>query len=237
VTTDSASPRLPVRPDESTQEDHRREGSAQSGVRPRQQYVAPPRSGQVQRWVLDKMGRPAQLDARKFTWDASGNLIGPKRPSQIPMFSMRRPARPAPGRQNRMVLRLPARRRPLWRQGPAGKRWFAYLPDASSAIPKEHGIHWLVVSLPGTDRPLAFAVQTARCTTPSRRIGSVAKTGRPQGAGHLRDGLLAGLATSRVRMWRTGSACLPAWWAMRVSSSTRAAYYDPQIVRFISIDP
>jgi len=198
------------------------------------------RGGQVQRWVLDKMGRPVQLDARKFTWDAAGNLVRSETAfsKTLNVFDAAdRLVRHTEGKNEWSYGYLPDGDR-LWRQSAAGKRWFAYLPDRLVGYTEEHGIQWLVVSLPGTDRPLALCGSNGVIYYAlTDRIGSLRRLVDPKGA-----------VLSKMDYSPFGNPEGPnvahrfRMFAGMVGDESelfyaRQRYYDSKIVRFISIDP
>lgn len=192
------------------------------------------------RWTLDKLGRPTNLGATNYSWDASGNLAKTQTAvakTENAFDAADRLVRRSDGGKSWSYGYLPDGDR-LWLQSAAGKSWYAYLPDRFAATKDANGVSWLLVCLPGTDWPVAF------CGSNGQTVFIIAD--RLRSSRRLVDA--SGATTARMDFGAFGefeeskSPKLPALFAGMCRDESglfyaRRRYYDPQIGRFLSIDP
>lgn len=192
------------------------------------------------RWVLDKIGRPLQQGPTVLTWDAAGNLARSEnsRSRTENMFDAAgRLTQRTQDKTSSNFGYLPNGDR-LWKEGPKGKIWFAYLNEALAGFKDESGTSWLVVNLPGTDWPLAL------CGSNGKNYFVIAD--RLQSTRRLVDesgNVVASIdfgAFGNIEQ-QNGDAPLSLYAGMVVDERglfyARQRYYDPSLARFISIDP
>ncbi len=208
------------------------------------QYVTS--EGKSAHWTLDASGRPTRRDASCFySWDAGGNLTAVRGldASSENRFD-------AAGRLTERHTRdgrwsygyLPDGDR-LWQAKRTGtdseaRTWYVYLPEGLVGLKDSEGVTWLLVCLPGTDWPLALCGSNGtdyfvladrlrsirRLIDRSGRVIAQADYGPFGGTVH-----------------REGTSPLWTFAGMACDASglcyARQRYYDPEMSRFISMDP
>lgn len=197
-------------------------------------------NGDGARCQIDNLGRPIQQGPTSYSWDAGGNLtlVQTAKGNIENVFD-------AAGRlverrdgKNTWKFGYDSGQDRLWEQGPSGKRWYAYLDDRIAGWKDEAGTTWLIVSFPGTDRPLAICGSNGKTLFVLHdRICSARRFVDPSGAIVASDdytafGNLLGSSGKRpigiyAGMVRDETGLFYA----------RRRYYDSTIARFISIDP
>ncbi len=190
-------------------------------------------------WILDSLGRPTARDQLAYAWDASGNLAkteGPASKIENTFDAAGRLTRRQVGNLDWQYGYLPDGDR-LWQQGAAGRTWYMYQPEGLAGYKDVDGVTWLLVTLPGTDWPLAlcsssgetYFVVADRLNSLRRLIdteGNIAGRAEygPFGNRESAEGLrMIGIFAGMVR---DDSGLFYA----------RQRYYDPHLARFISMD-
>lgn len=193
------------------------------------------------RWELDGGGRPMSRDARTvYTWDEGGSLsviddVDAKVGNSFDAAG--RLVHRQVGEFDWTFGYLPNGDR-LWQQSPQGRTWYAYNEAGLLAFIDEQNQSWLVVTLPGTDRPLALCgPDGATLFLITDHLGSIRRildpAGNPLSAteygeyGQIVDNVGTAPIAMYAGMIRDNHGLYYA----------RQRYYDPSILRFISIDP
>jgi len=195
---------------------------------------------EVIRWELDELGRPQRAGAQQFfTWDKSGNLtniLGQESNEDYKFNAAGQLVRHKKDGRLTTYGYLPGGDR-LWKNDAKGTCWYAYLPEGLVGMKDPAGVTWLLVTLPGTDWPLALCgsdgtirfliADRLRSIRRSLDISGrlVSKTDyQPLGEVILQEGrspleIYAGMVRDDDLYY------------------ARSRYYSPSIARFISIDP
>lgn len=191
-------------------------------------------------WTFDKVGRPVRFGPLEYTWDAGGNLAltrsGDARAENTFDAASRLMRRTVGGAQWRFGY-LPSGDR-LWREGPAGRSWYAYLASGLVGFKDEQGATWLVVHMPGTDLPLALCGSNGQTLlVAADRLHSVRRLVDASG----KVTASADYGPFGILEAAQGDQKLAEYAGMLVDASglyyARQRYYDPALARFISIDP
>ena len=194
----------------------------------------------TERCQLDDLGRPIQQGPTSYLWDAGGNLTlvqNAKAKIDNVFDAAGRLVERRDGK-NRWKFGYDSGHDRLWEEGPSGKRWYAYLDDRLAGFKDEAGTTWLIVSLPGTDRPLALCGSNGKTLFVLHdRICSARRFVDPSGAIVASDDYTAFGNT----LVSNGKRPIGIYAGM-VQDETglfyaRRRYYEPTIARFISIDP
>ncbi|MBC8872688.1 MAG: PASTA domain-containing protein [Planctomycetes bacterium] len=192
-------------------------------------------------WELDRAGRPKRLGTRAFyTWDNAGNLAGVESAgfhAENAFDAAGRLVRRRVGQYKWQCGYLPDGDR-LWQQGPSGKVWYAYLPEGLVGWKDALGVIWLVVTLPGTDWPLAICGSNgATYFIVADRLRSIRRVVEISGRVAARDDY----GPSGQPLVSEGYSPLASYAGMLCDEHglhyARKRYYDPGIARFISMDP
>ena len=191
-------------------------------------------------WRLDNAGRPRMRDfGIIYDWDEAGNLTG--------VQSEETDAQNQFDAAGRLLSRtiadlewhfgyLPSGDR-LWQDGPSGKIWYAYLSSGLVGFKDEEGVAWLLVTMPGTDWPLALCGSNGTTyMLVADRLGSIRRvvdmTGKT--VAHSDYGAYGELNGAH------GFAPLNLYAGMVCDEHglyyARQRYYDPLLCRFISLD-
>jgi RHS repeat-associated protein len=126
----------------------------------------------------------------------------------------------------------------LWKQDAAAKTWYAYLDEGLVGLKDESGITWLVVTVPGTDWPLALCGSNGRTYfIVADRLGSTRRVidsaGKPVASLDFEP-------FGRIENIK-GLAPVAFFAGMLIDDTglyyARQRYYDQALGRFISIDP
>ncbi len=190
---------------------------------------------------IDSLGRPTQQGTTGYSWDSAGNLstvqsANAKISHTFDAAGRLLERRDAKGAWKFGYVDGPDR---LWSESAAGKRWYSYLDDRLVGLKDESGVTWLVVSLPGTDRPIALSGSNGKTLfVLYDRIGSARRfIDASSGAVVARDDY----APFGKLEATNGNPPLRIFAGMVRDDSglyyARERYYDPAIARFISIDP
>lgn len=197
--------------------------------------------GIASRWELDNAGRPRMFDLSVvYDWDEAGNLTEVQSVDTdiINGFD-------AAGRLIKRTMAglewtfgyLPNGDR-LWQNGPSGKISYVYLPTGLVGWKDENNTTWLLVTLPGTDRPLALCNSNGESLfLIADRLGSIRRVCDTSGAivsssdygPYGRTIAADGFAPLNVY---AGMVC-----DEHGLHYARRRYYDPLLSRFISLDP
>lgn len=195
---------------------------------------------QTARLGLDELGRPTQNGATSFFWSTAGNLErteSAKEKTENRFDAADRLVSRTSGEKTWTFGYLPGGDR-LWQERDGKRRWFAYLPDRLAGFKDEEGVDWLLVSLPGTDWPIALCGSNGKTFfVLADHLGSARRFVDESGA------IVASVDYSPLGQPLTanGTPPLTLFAGMIVDESglcyARQRYYDPQIARFLSLDP
>lgn len=192
------------------------------------------------RCEIDSLGRPTQQGPTTYSWDAGGNLVG-MQDARVKIDHVFDTAGRLTERRNGKGIwkfgYLDGTDR-LWKESASGKSWYAYAGERLAGWKDEAGVTWLLVCLPGTDRPLAVCGSNGKTLFVLHdRLGSARRFVDAAGTVVARHdyGAFGKLEAS------AGSAPVQLF-AGIIRDETglfyaRQRYYDPAIARFISIDP
>ena len=189
---------------------------------------------------LDADGRLTAHDGGRMQYDAAGNLTSFDRaegPFQLNFDAASRLRELSMAKNRWRFGYLPDGDR-LWQEGPQGRTWYAYLPDGLAGLKDPSGTVWLVVRLPGSDRPLALCGgngQTYFVVTD--RLGSTRRLVDASGT------VVVGVDFGTWGQWRPSPQPVPwlEYAGMLVEPHglwyARQRYYCPEWSCFISPDP
>ena len=126
---------------------------------------------------MDDRGRPIHEEVQAFyEWDESGNLTATRSSDTSTEYFFDAADYLAVQRTASGSWRhgyLPAGDR-LWRAGPTGTAWFCYLDEGLVGLKDEQGVTWLVVTLPGSNWPIALCGSNGQTLLViSDRLGSI----------------------------------------------------------------
>ena len=192
------------------------------------------------RWDLDDLGRPTREGTQRFfTWDKSGNLSGVRNTSSYEDNEFDAAGQLVRREKDGELTTygyLPDGDR-LWKYDEKGTCWYAYLPDGLVGMKDAAGITWLVVTLPGTDWPLALCGSdgTIRFLI-ADRLRSIRRTLDLSGQV---------VSKSDYGPWgdvilQEGTSPLEVFAGMVRDGDldyARSRYYSPSLARFLSVDP
>jgi len=197
--------------------------------------------GETSQWELDAAGRPRLLNLDVvYDWDAAGNLTSVQSVSTDAENEF-----DAAGRLVRRRLAglewkfgyLPDGTR-LWQEGPAGRISYAYGRDGLIGLRDESGTTWLLVCLPESGQPLALCSSQGEVLyLCADRLGSIRRVIDPSGV------VIASSDYGPYGATETAAGFSPInlYAGMLVDEHgvyyARQRYYDPQLCRFISLDP
>ncbi len=198
-----------------------------------------PSDDEFSRWALDALGRPQKLGELTYQWDAAGRLVKVQSPAGVienrftagDLLSSRRV-----GDAQWRYGYLPNGDR-LWQENAQGRIWYVYLPEGLVGFRDERSITWLLITLPGSDLPLALAGSDGRIFfAVTDRLNSVRRWVDEKGnvISSTDYGPFGAIE-------KKDDVNLPRFYAGLLRDAgglyyARARYYDPHLARFISMD-
>jgi RHS repeat-associated protein len=197
-------------------------------------------NAEVPQWQLDRAGRPTREGTQRFfQWNASGNLTRVQAVDAQVHYEFDAADQLVRSRreQNDTVYGyLPDGDR-IWRRDNQGTTWYAYGTEGLLGLKDPDDVAWLVVTLPGSDWPLALCGSDGSVRMlVADRMRSIRRTLNAAGVV---------ISESDYGPWgrltrQVGRSPLESFAGMVRDGNlyyARARYYDPTIGRFLSIDP
>ena len=196
--------------------------------------------GRTTKWVVDDLGRPLRSGDISYNWDDAGNLADGGALDSRSVHTFDAADRLVTRKDGELEIEYTYRANGERLSRKTGESTTAYLygPESLLAMKDADGTTWLIVTIPGTDWPVAvcgsngrtYGIVADHLHTVRRTVDTKGKVVASSDYGPYGQSLTA-----------KGTAPFASFVGMVVDPDglyyARQRYYDPELARFLSMDP